>query len=224
MSPSPATAAGMRSSRSAPVVVTVVQSPTAPKPFLQTAAGIASVGAGIGAVLLIAQLSRSRMRDLGPGKWVRDRSLGGRMVRVSSDDEPGSYAGSGNARWRKSRPLQDLSVSALDEPGADPRAQLETAGRRRAAGAAAAAPQAQAPLAVWWDEPPVAIPTEARTRRPFRLSTPGARPHLLGRDCFDARDPATCSSRFVFLCRCDNAETTSNSSRGRRCSGRRNSR
>lgn len=54
--------------RNAPMVVTVLQGPSAPKPFLQTAAGWASVAAGIAvAFLLFRQLAPGGARDLGPG-------------------------------------------------------------------------------------------------------------------------------------------------------------
>lgn len=108
---------------------------------------LAAVAGGLAVWQLVSRLGGRGGRRSG-GRWVRDRSLGGKMVFIPDADLPGSSNG-GN----KMRPLYEDP----DDGAAAAAAEAAAAGGGVWAAASSSQPAAKAAaeeeLPEWWDEP-----------------------------------------------------------------------
>lgn len=134
--------------------VTVV--PQAP-PGFKTAVGWGA--AGLFALLVWKILFPSKAKDDRKGKWVKDRSLGGKEIFVEAEDYAGSSVASDEKtkRWRKALDLP--GASPLDDPN------LRSESTYGAKPASAAVPTLQEPPTWWETSPPAYVPEAQREAR-----------------------------------------------------------
>jgi len=115
----------------------------------------AAVALGAGWVLMKNPGLIGMGGDKRKGRWVRDRSMGGKMVFIPDDeDEPGAPAG--GSRATKSSPLSEVGE-------ADAAALTAAASKWGTAAATPAAAKAERAMPSWWDPPAyVWVPDERK--------------------------------------------------------------
>jgi hypothetical protein len=125
-------------------------------------AGWALLALAVGVLFLALRPGAGRRAAAAAGVWVRDRSLGGRLVRVTQA-EPRADGAPGATRWKRSAdgarpagasPLDDAQVAAQAKRGAG-----SAAGRRPAAAEDA---EDATPAPAWWSEPAPAFAGASR--------------------------------------------------------------
>jgi hypothetical protein len=148
-----------RGAGAAPALQVVSLRPRARAP-VSAPAGWALLALAVGVLFMALRPGAGRRAAAAAGVWVRDRSLGGRLVRVAQAEPRAD--GAPSARWKRSAdgskpvgpsPLDDADVAAQAKRGA------AAAGRRPAA---TADEEDATPPPAWWSEPAPAFAGAAR--------------------------------------------------------------
>ena len=135
-----------RSIQGAPTLQVVTVRPSPPRTTTSTAAGWALLAAAVLGLFLALRPGSRRAADAA-GRWVRDRSLGGRLVRVASDEPRTSSDGS--AHWKRTGAR---ATPAGISPLASEEEAAAAAKRAAASGAEDAEDDDTAPAPAWWSE------------------------------------------------------------------------
>ena len=135
-----------RSMQGAPTLQVVTVHPTPPRTTTSTTAGWALLGIAVLGLFLALRPGSRRAADAA-GRWVRDRSLGGRLVRVAPE-EPRT-ASDASAHWKRTGAR---ATAAGSSPLASEDEVAAAAKRAAASGAEDAEDDATAPTPAWWSE------------------------------------------------------------------------
>lgn len=135
-----------RSVQGTPMVQVVTVRPTPPRTTANAAAGWALLAAAVVGLILALRPGSRRAADAA-GQWVRDRSLGGRLVRVATK-EPRA-ASDANPHWKRTGARVGSSPLDSEEEAA---AAAKRAAAASAPGADEEEDDAAVPAPAWWSE------------------------------------------------------------------------
>jgi hypothetical protein len=138
-----------RSVQGTPMVQVVTVRPTPLRTTANATAGWALLAAAVLGLVLALRPGSRRAADAA-GQWVRDRSLGGRLVRVTTKDPRG--ASDSNAHWKRT----GARATAAGSSPLDSEEEAAAAAKRAAAAAAPGSDEeeddAAVPAPAWWSE------------------------------------------------------------------------